>query len=113
MCLDTVDREISVNEGVGYKAFHRNGEQLCGMYYGKNLVQGKWITDSNTIRIGKRYPAGYHIYLSKGSAELNKILSNDIIVRKCWFKGVVATGSQYCEAIVVARQIKINKRDEK
>ena len=103
MCLDTVDKEIKVKEGIGWKAFLGEGDKglksVCQEY---PQPAGKWLKDTRTEPL-EGYPAGFHIHTSKADAE--RWISTKI--RPLRFRNVVATGRLGLDNVIVAREIRI------
>ena len=113
MCLDTVDKEIKVKEGIGWKVFDADdSHHLVSIWSGARVsCVGKWITDSlgDDIRMdwGRGYyPKGFHLYPEKPPSMYSWIRA-----RPVEFRNVVATGTQgYHDGkrqVIVAREIRI------
>jgi len=108
MCLDTVYKEIKVKEGIGWKEFgYIDNGWAESLFQGGCLRVGKWIRDKNTTPIRVKndsdYPAGFHLY-KENSGEWH---------RRCvQFRDVGATGQQFNEDIIVAREIRVMTKKE-
>jgi len=106
MCLDTVDKEIKVKEGIGWKVFVKDKS-----YHLKSLLQfvripiGVWVEDKWTGRLLNRYQTGFHLFPSRSCAQ-TYAYSHEII-RPVEFRNVTATGTSSLTPIIVAREIRI------
>ena len=109
MCLDTVDKEIKVKEGIGWKAFlGYEDDTLSSICFHSHQPAGKWLRDDNRghLQAGasfQRYPAGFHIHTNKKHA---KEWCSDG-VRRVKYRKVVATGRQMGANVIVAHEIRI------
>ena len=109
MCLDRIDEKIKKGRGYGYKCYAvRNGglhSILRGT--GRQLPEEEWIEDSWSGLIRGLYPAGFHINKFKKHA---RTWGGDTY-RKVFYSDVVASGTAFCEPVIVARQIWITKEE--
>ena len=125
MCLDSLaDFEVP-DPGVGWKVFNGGIEyksipHVQGWYFAFEpySVFYKWVhevdfrgndseewgfldTDDNI-----KYPAGFHLYLTKEDAEDSMCFEDDFILPVC-YQNVVATGYQDYKKVVVAKEMMI------
>lgn len=103
MCLDTIDKTITVESGTGYKRFGRDDyNHLRAEFRSTRFPIGKWLEDKKKKPIsgpaGMQYPTGFHIYLARPGPLTG-------ITRKVLFDNVVAQGKQDGKRVVVAKRI--------
>ncbi|KKL15809.1 hypothetical protein LCGC14_2501860 [marine sediment metagenome] len=112
MCLSTVDKEIKVAKGKGWKCYLERGGNLsglCGFDTGP-ITEGAWMTDPQTEDIARLpYETGYHLYRSKRAAERAGWIYD--CIRQVSFRNVTATGTDSGFRAVVAREIYIHPRN--
>ena len=112
MCLGTVDKEIKVGKGKGWKCYLETGGNLsglCGHDIGP-ITEGVWMTDPQTGRMLEvPYETGYHLYRTKRGAERAGWFYN--CIRQVSFRHVTATGTDSGFRAVVAREIFIHPKD--
>ena len=114
MCLDTVDKEIKVKEGIGWKCFRKDGGHLYSLCFSTgSMPRRRWITDKRTEPIhglDSDYPAGFHVHLNKNDAAIWRGGCDDYVVIPVKFQDAVATGTQNKgdkASTIVAREIRI------
>lgn len=131
MCLTIVHSEgkgTGTKVRVGYKIFRWNAQLAKSLRfeYGKlnmsNCVpQRRWITSEPCrlparavdFRVNKSYPSGFHIYKDKPSVAYlgyNKSLRRVVRVQ---YKGVLATGTQFGNEVIVAKHMKVPQQRRK
>jgi len=123
MCLDIL-KPVSTKKGYGWKTFAMDDGQLYSWIdkdrgRERQLLPREWIKDCRDIPImmdnGFSYPTGYHIFVTKRSAEKWKI--NEEVIRKVRFHNVVATGIQkglkkpQKFQVIVAKEIYIEDKE--
>lgn len=118
MCLITVETRGNFN--IGYKIFDISNDGLLYFpwYHPKKLNSlriNKWIHDKSKGLLNKyglannKYRTGFHIFTTEHDAKefaSRNDVSNAKVIRKVYYKNIVAIGSQV-EQVVVARSIKI------
>jgi hypothetical protein len=124
MCLDIITKREGKN-GYGYKIFYRNKNgKLYSECMGTSVERkyGTWLKSKGrrqTISTAKdleKYCPGFHILTNKKAARRWLIESNDdgaggFVIRKVRYNNVVAIGEQDKLRCVVAKEIKIEKRN--
>lgn len=120
MCLKTVNYDGV--EGYGYKMFRKSGIRIKSFHRKSRINKTTW----NVAGLGKiysneydyetdkykKYPAGFHLYLSIDTAK-NKVIENSgSVLYKVAFKEILAIGNDVTDpnrqtSTVVARQIKL------
>jgi len=124
MCLNkvfSVPPKRFLTKRVGYKVFAKSIDGLTGVFTTGDLVRPteKWI-DEKDFRFRKdqktllptygekRYPTGWHIYLSREDARfykgINNTFSRPLIIKKVLFRNPIVYGEQGSN-VVVAREI--------
>ena len=113
MCLDKL-KPVSTKKGYGWKVFDKWDSKLESRYFDIRYPTNKWIKDKKSKPIqGDRvcYPTGFHVFVSKEKAK-----DWGGIVRKVYYKNVVATGLQnigfwenICAQVIVAKEIWIEE----
>jgi len=107
MCLDRLVT-FEVTKGYGWQVFRKKETGLVQLYrhhfqrHPTIVVAGAWQTDPSTYYIRPsygfdRYKTGFHIILGFEDAlgYLDHIEFDERIIRKVWFKDVVATGEEF------------------
>ena len=118
MCLDVVDKEPIVKEGIGWKVFEKRNDKICNWYWGASYYKfeiEKWNKDSKTDRLedsdGFSYLTGFHLLKTRESARILKYRLLDeystYIIKKVKFRNVTATGTSEGLKSIVAREILI------
>ncbi len=127
VCLDTVDKEPKVTEGVGWKLYtgeDRNDRPdpkrgLPPWMFGSTSPIGEWVKDTSSLTVlhipgSCSYPCGFHLFLTEKDARV----WNDgdrTRVRKVSFRSVVATGTVRHAGrqlpAIVAREIYIHPKE--
>jgi hypothetical protein len=93
MCLIKIDDQDKTNKlgktGKGWKVFYDNDMWIEGQYYGGPYVRGeRYKSESNVVEIIssdfelKTYVSGFHVYLNKKSAMLNKKQVDELVPLK-------------------------------
>ncbi len=113
MCLTTVDKEVTIKEGVGWKYFDKGRRgRLSSSHYGERVYPiGKWITDKSTGNAEgiwggvMSYPMGFHVF-TKPQVDSYRYF------RQVKFRNVVAQGTQesWEGTVVVAREMFIERK---
>jgi len=116
MCLDRLVT-FEVTKGYGWQVFGKRETGLIQLGYHLDrpkmpVIEGAWQTDSNTYSLRPSsgigiYNTGFHILLEFEDAIDYLIESNKEVIRKVWFKDVVATGEQELIFICPARPAKV------
>lgn len=125
MCLERLDSETKVGDGVGYKVFKRRSDgKLQGEfnYCIQPYPVSKWIKDAKTGVLNwtfhPSYPTGFHVFTRLDDAMFWAYRRGEF-VRKVKFSDVVASGTQSIGSgdgdapIVVARKMYIFRADAK
>ena len=121
MCLDVVDKEPTVKEGIGWKVFIKRDNKLRNCYqWIKEGHKGvfvfpinRWIVDKgdeliSTEKGDSSYKKGFHIFENENSTIEFATSHVDIIKKKIKFRKVVATGKELTgNRVIVAREILI------
>ena len=114
MCLATLDKEITVEKGTGYKVYctARRRKKAYPIYRGGPQKTHTWIRDKRKLELqassGEPYRTGYHVFLNlKDAKRLRRLRCPGESIRVVEFRDVVAQGIQWGAQTVVARQIKI------
>ena len=114
MCLWAVDKKTKFQKRrIGYKVM-RVGEDgsLTGLHYGGSKKVGESYVDTSSEILPSMeaisYLSGYHILLNKSDAlrKQRQMPSFSRVVR-VRFSDVVASGKEWGETVVVARQMTI------
>jgi len=137
MCLDYCRdiEEINIQKenrhNVGYKIFKKDlYGKLRGLYFdAKNLPIGVWLNEKDyrcpsysynflsCVCSNKSYETGFHIYITYEDADYNMLRSYNQIIRKVYFRNIVAEGIQNKCNIIVTKEMFIvplkKKRVEK
>ena len=126
MCLDTVDKKVTIKEGTGWKFFAERGGRLASAYYGNKHPAGEWITDTATepieinrgfdLNLRQTYPTGFHIFV--GKPQFSQVYG--LPVHQVRFRDVVAQGVQEFQLkgatrslnVVVAREMFIERKEK-
>jgi len=114
MCLAIVDKKPKIPKSdIGYKVMLQDtkGVLSAQFYEGRRYKIGNTYKDLRRKNIEDplrmlSYPTGFHIYKHKEDALRHSEWSPAKPV-KVQFSNVVATGTQFNEEVIVARQIKI------
>jgi hypothetical protein len=122
MCLDTLDDNKKTKklgeEGQGWKVFFKENKLIHGEYYGGPYKTGKrYKSESNVVEIissdfePKTYVSGFHVYLNKKSAMLNKKQTDEKspwkVYRVKWEQPLISGKEIGGEPIVVAKYMTI------
>ena len=140
MCLHVVDEVPTTNRKTGYKVFRTTESPYSTVPLPKGAVRSQFIRDhqlyvegswynstegtitSNVFGISTdvRYPKGFHIFLTKQSAQIWADGGYKLSVHRVAFKEVVASGiilhrydsrsRESQKRVVVARQMKVLER---
>ncbi len=109
MCLDKLEK-FKVHKNYGWQVFENVGGKLHQQFHHPPKVghfpremfaiTNQWQHDINTYKIYPLgYPTGFHIFLRKKDAlafkkESNLGLIHSLVVKKVYFKNIVAKGIQ-------------------
>jgi len=117
MCLKRLI-DFKVNKNYGWQIFERRRTGLVQLHrhhfqrHPTIVMEGAWQTDPNNYCIRpacgfSKYKTGFHILLEFEDALDYLIESNEEVIRKVWFKDVVATGEEDILFIDPVRSAKV------
>ena len=115
MCLTRVDETPKMTEGEGFKRFLKCPRGKLGGYFfnGPRLVEGRWLRDRSkktimAMQTGKEYPRGFHVKETASWGSCDLVYTN----RRVSFRKVVATGEEYGETVIVAKEMYIHPEEK-
>lgn len=118
MCLDKLDPKPQAKGNYGYKLFTTERGELTSIFTEYKYPVGRWMEDEKPAEPlpyqgQNQYPTGFHVFASLqglGRWINNKPAPKDRI-RRVLIDDVVATGRQDGVKVIVARKIKIGRKE--